>query len=112
VCKLLWFYRPDLDPHVAEHQRAVLRQLVEECTALSLPLVVEPIWYAVDGENRASEEWKAARVRGIIASAVEANSAGIDMLKVEFPGYLDTPAGREQAITACQELDASVDVPW
>jgi len=112
VCKLLWFYRPDLDPEVAEHQRTILRQLAEDCTALSLPLVVEPIWYPVDGENPKSEDWKAARVRGIIASAVEANSVGIDMLKVEFPGYLDTPAGRELAARACQELDASVDVPW
>lgn len=112
VCKLLWFYRPDLDPQVAEHQRAILRQLADECMSLSLPLVVEPIWYPVDGENRASQEWKAARVRGIIASAVEANSMGIDMLKVEFPGYLDTPTGRELAKRACQELDAGVDVPW
>jgi tagatose 1,6-diphosphate aldolase len=112
VCKLLWFYRPDLDPQVAEHQRAILRQLADECTALSLPLVVEPIWYPVAGENPKSEAWRAARIRGIIASAVEANGAGIDMLKVEFPGYIDTPAGREQAAKACQELDASIDVPW
>ena len=112
VCKLLWFYRPDLDPQVAEHQRAILRQLAEDCAALSLPLVVEPIWYAVAGENPTSEGWKAARVRGILASAVEANGAGIDMLKVEFPGYLGTAAGREQAARACQELDASIDVPW
>jgi tagatose 1,6-diphosphate aldolase len=112
VCKLLWFYRPDLDPQVAEHQRGVLRQLSEECRALSLPLVVEPIWYPVRGENAKSEKWKEARVRGIIASAVKANSLGIDMLKVEFPGYLDTPADREQAVRACQELDASVEVPW
>jgi tagatose-1,6-bisphosphate aldolase len=112
VCKLLWFYRPDLDPEIAEHQRTILRQLAEECTALSLPLVVEPIWYPVAGENPKSEEWKSARVRGIIASAVEANSLGIDMLKVEFPGYLDTPAGRERAADACRELDASINVPW
>ena len=43
VCKLLWFYRPDSE--VAEHQREVVRSLVRECAELSLPLVVEPIWF-------------------------------------------------------------------
>ena len=112
VCKLLWFYRPDADAEIAEHQRTILRNLVQECDSLSLPLVVEPIWYPITGEDPTTEEWRTTRVRGIIASAIEANNAGIDMLKVEFPGYVDTPAGREQAAAACKELDAAVDVPW
>lgn len=112
VCKLLWFYRPDGDPAVAEHQRNVVRELGRECSELSLPLVVEPIWYPLPGEDTSTEEWKTQRVAGIIASAVEANGLGIDMLKVEFPGYVDTEAGREQAAAACKELDAAIDVPW
>jgi tagatose 1,6-diphosphate aldolase len=110
VCKLLWFYRPD--SKVAEHQREVVRSLVEECAALSLPLVVEPIWQKLDGEDSTSRDWKERRVKGIIESAVEANSLGVDMLKVEFPGYVETEEGKARALAACQELDASVDVPW
>jgi tagatose 1,6-diphosphate aldolase len=34
------------------------------------------------------------------------------MLKVEFPGYVETEAGRERAAAACKELDAAVEVPW
>jgi tagatose-1,6-bisphosphate aldolase len=49
VCKLLWFYRPDAP--TAEHQRQVVTQLVDECRGLSLPLVVEPIWYPLVGED-------------------------------------------------------------
>ena len=110
VCKLLWFYRPDSD--VAEDQRRLVRDLVAECADLSLPLVVEPIWYPLPGEDPSTDAWKAARVRGILDSAITAGSLGIDMLKVEFPGYVDTDEGRSAAAAACAELDAAVHVPW
>ena len=112
VAKLLWFYRPDGDAETAEHQRYVLRSLADECARLSLPLVVEPIWYPLPGEDPASAAWKAARVDGILASAFEANALGVDMLKVEFPGYVDSQQGRDNAAAACKELDSGVTVPW
>ncbi|MBI0383169.1 tagatose 1,6-diphosphate aldolase [Streptomyces albiflaviniger] len=112
VAKLLWWYRPDGDPATAEHQRQVVRDLVAECAELSLPLVVEPIWYPLPGEDPGSAEWKERRVEGIIRSAVDADRLGVDMLKVEFPGYVDTEQGRERAAAACKELDSSVRVPW
>jgi ADP-specific Phosphofructokinase/Glucokinase conserved region len=59
VCKLLWFYRPDSE--VAEHQREVVRSLVRECAELSLPLVVEPIWFPLEGEDPKSDAWKLRR---------------------------------------------------
>src|SRR6516162_9480424 len=80
VCKLLWFFRPDST--VADHQRDVVRRLVEECASLSLPLVVEPIWYPLEGEDPKSDAWRERRVEGIIESAREANDLGTDMLKV------------------------------
>src|ERR1700758_2756343 len=110
VCKLLWFFRPDSS--VADHQREVVRRLAEECTALSLPLVVEPIWYALEGEDPKSDAWRERRVAGIIESAREANALGTDMLKVEFPGYVDSDAGKAKALAACQQLEASIKVPW
>lgn len=112
VAKLLWFYRPDGDAETAEHQRYVVRSLADECARLSLPLVVEPIWYPLPGEDPASDAWRAARVEGILASAFEANALGVDMLKVEFPGYVDSQPGRDNAVAACKELDAGVTVPW
>jgi tagatose 1,6-diphosphate aldolase len=110
VCKLLWFYRPD--SLVAEHQREVLRSLVRECAEYSIPLVVEPIWFPLEGEDTKSEAWKERRARGIIESAHEANSFGVDILKVEFPGYIETEEGRTKAKEACKKLDAGVSVPW
>ena len=110
VCKLLWFFRPDSS--VADHQREVIRGLVQECASLSLPLVVEPIWYPLEGEDPKSEAWRERRVEGIIESAREANELGTDMLKVEFPGYVETEAGKSKAAEACQRLDSAVTVPW
>jgi tagatose 1,6-diphosphate aldolase len=110
VCKLLWFFRPDSS--VADHQRDVIRGLVQECASLSLPLVVEPIWYPLEGEDPRSEAWRERRVEGIIESAREANELGTDMLKVEFPGYVDSETGKSKALEACQRLDAAVTVPW
>jgi tagatose 1,6-diphosphate aldolase len=110
VCKLLWFYRPESE--VAEHQRDVVRSLVRECAELSLPLVVEPIWFPLEGEDPKSEAWKQRRVRGIVESAHEVGSFGVDILKVEFPGYVETEEGRVRAQEACNQLDAGVSVPW
>jgi tagatose 1,6-diphosphate aldolase len=110
VCKLLWFFRSDSS--VADHQRELVRRLAEECTSLSLPLVVEPIWYPLEGEDPKSTAWRERRVQGIIESAREAYELGTDMLKVEFPGYVDSDAGKAKALEACQQLDAAVTVPW
>jgi tagatose 1,6-diphosphate aldolase len=110
VCKLLWFYRPDSE--VAGHQREVVRSLVRQCEEYSIPLVVEPIWFPLEGEDPKSEVWRERRVRGIVESAHEANSLGVDILKVEFPGYVETEEGRAKAREACKNLDAGVTVPW
>jgi len=112
VAKLLWFFRPDGDPGTADHQRQLVRDLVRQAGELSIPLVVEPIWYPLPGEDPDSEQWKAARVEGIITSAIEADQLGVDMLKVEFPGYVDTEAGIAKARKSCAELDAAVSAPW
>lgn len=110
--KLLWFFRPDADDEVAEHQRGVVRSLVQESARLSLPVVVEPIWYPLIGEDTKSAVWKARRAQGIVESAIEASKLGADLLKVEFPGALDTEAERTAARAACAAIDAGVTVPW
>lgn len=112
VAKLLWFYRPDANPEIAEHQRDVLKQLVAESARWSLPLVVEPIYYPLIGEDTKDPAWKAARVRGIIDSAVVADELGADLLKLEFPGYIDEPGGEEASVRACEEVTARTTVPW
>lgn len=111
VLKLLWFFRPDSD--TADHQRSVVRRLVDQCAGLSLPLVVEPIWYPLPGEEPRSATWQRRRVEGIIESAAEAAALGVDMLKVEFPGSVAGEDERAAAVAACKRLDAGVGgLPW
>lgn len=112
VAKLLWFFRPDGDPATADSQRELVRDLVRQSAELSLPLVVEPIWYPLPDEEPTSAEWRVTRVEGIIASAIEAETLGVDMLKVEFPGDVHTEEGLSEARAACAELDSAVSVPW
>jgi tagatose 1,6-diphosphate aldolase len=77
-----------------------------------LPLVVEPIWYALEGEGSKGPAWRDRRIEGIIESAREADELGVDMLKVEFPGCVEDDAGKCKAYESCQALDASVHTPW
>ncbi len=108
--KLLWRYRHDVDE--AESHQQFVRDLAVECAAHSLPFVVEPIWIPLPGEDLADPAVREHRVRGIVDYAKLAADLGADVVKTEFPGWVDTTADQEAAAAACAELDAGIDVPW
>jgi tagatose 1,6-diphosphate aldolase len=112
AAKLLWFYRPDRNPATADHQRRILREVSELCAREGLPLVVEPIWYPLPDEDSGDASWKSARVEGIVRSAVDADMWGADVIKAEFPGYLDDEGGAQAAEAACALITSRVHVPW
>jgi tagatose 1,6-diphosphate aldolase len=86
--------------------------LVAASAELSLPLLVEPIWYPLPGEDPSTDQWKTSRVTGIVDSAVIADQCGVDVLKVEFPGYVNSPAGRSASADAARELTERTSAPW
>jgi len=110
--KLLWWYRPDGDPELAEQQRRTLLALSQDCTALGLPLIVEPIWFPRLGEDTSSPEWRSRRAEGIIESATTAELLGADVLKVEFPADLDQPSGEAKSRDVLARLDGALTRPW
>ncbi|MCC2032603.1 hypothetical protein [Microbacterium allomyrinae] len=112
MVKLLWFYRPDLVPEVAAAQRDLLAAVCRDAVTAGLTSVIEPIWHAVEGEDVHDLEWRARRDDGIVASALEAARLGADVLKVEFPGSVSTPAERTAASDRCARLSAELEVPW
>lgn len=112
MAKLLWFYRPDLSSETAGYQLDLLGRIQRECNAVSLPLVVEPIWFALPSEDTSSQAWKRSRVDGIIQSAADADAVGADLLKVEFPGSVGTESDESDARAACRALDQAISVPW
>jgi tagatose 1,6-diphosphate aldolase len=110
MVKLLWFYRPEAG--TAERQRQVVRDLVAETAKYSIPLVVEPIWYPLPGEDVHSAAWLERRSEGILESAHISAEFGADMLKVEFPGDVTTEEGRAKALDNCKRLNDDMHQPW
>lgn len=88
--KLLILYRPD-DEDLARRQERLVRRVVEECAALQLPLLIEPVPYEVKDRRTT-----------IVASARRLSPLGPMVLKLPYPGQ-----------DGCRELsDACGDNPW
>ena len=110
VCKLLWFFRPESP--VQDTQRQIVRDLAKECTSLSMPLMVEPIWIPLEGEDTSTSEWKQRRAEGIVESAIIADELGADVLKLEYPGSVDNEDEQKASAARCERITASVQAPW
>jgi tagatose-1,6-bisphosphate aldolase len=109
--KIVVFYRPELADVTAEQLR-LISDLVRECAEAEMPLIVEPIWYPLPGEDVKDPAVAANRVATIVESATTFADLGVDVMKVEFPGTVDTANARAAASDACAELDDGVSVPW
>ena len=109
--KLVVFFREEVE-EVAKTQRDLVAELAAQCDAAEIPLIVEPLWYPLEGEDQADPTVRAARVDAIVASATTFAELGADIMKVEFPGYVDTAQGAEDAAAACGRLDSGLQVPW
>jgi tagatose-1,6-bisphosphate aldolase len=99
-CKLLLYYRAD-HPQTIDCQLELVVQVLADCHRRGLPLVVEPLVYRLDGEN----EHALADTFGelVIAAARDLRGAGVDMLKLQFPGDAE----------ACERVtEAASQVPW
>ena len=111
AAKLVVFYRSERE-EVTVSQHEVVRRLVADCARHQVPLVVEPLWYPLEGESLEDPATREGRVESIVASAATFAELGADIIKAEFPGYLDTEEDRQRAAESCARLDASVSVPW
>lgn len=108
--KLLWRYRDDVSE--AAKNRDLVRRVAQQCAAVSLPLIVEPIWVPLEGEVLTDPEVRARRIRGVVDYAILAQELGADLVKTEFPGWVDTEQEQAAAASACAEIDAGLEVPW
>jgi tagatose-1,6-bisphosphate aldolase len=109
--KLILFYRTEL-AEAAAAQRKLVAELADGCHEHDLPLVVEPIWYPLDGEDPNEPAIQRRRVQAIVDSAAEFAAVGADILKVQFPGTVGSAPERAAAAGAARDLDAGLDVPW
>jgi tagatose 1,6-diphosphate aldolase len=105
ACKLLLPYRPDHEASAAR-QDEVVRQAVSGCHAEGLPLILEPIVYALPEED--PETFAATFPSLVVASAQRLQALAPDLLKVQFPR---DDHGDEAA--RCTQLDAACGAtPW
>ncbi len=111
AAKLVVFYRSERED-VTASQHDLVRRLVADCAHHQVPLVVEPLWYPLEGETLEDPTTREARAAATVASAARFAELGADIIKTEFPGYVDTEEDRQRAADSCARLDASVDVPW
>jgi tagatose 1,6-diphosphate aldolase len=105
ACKLLLPYRPDHEASAAR-QDEVVRQAVADCHAEGLPLILEPILYALAEE--APGAFATAFPSLVVAAAKRLQPLGPDVLKVQFPR---DDSGDEAAW--CTQLDTACGpTPW
>jgi tagatose-1,6-bisphosphate aldolase len=86
------------EPDLVGETLAVCEEIIRDCRAAGVPVVIENLVYERPGEHLAGQ----AREDAIIESARALNDLDIDLLKLEYPG---SPEG-------CRRLAAVLDRPW
>jgi len=112
AAKLVVFHRSDASPAQAQQVHDVVAGVAADCSALGLPLIVEPLWYPVAGEDLADPVVADRRTESVLATAASFKAVGADVMKVEFPVSLATEHGRSRADEAVAALAAACAGPW
>jgi tagatose-1,6-bisphosphate aldolase len=86
------------EPDLVGETLAVCEEIIRDCRAAGVPVVIENLVYERPGEHLAGQ----AREDAIIESARALNDLDIDLLKLEYPG---SPEG-------CRRLATVLDRPW
>lgn len=112
AAKLVVFHRSDASDTHAQEVHDVVANVASECSALGLPLIVEPLWYPVAGEDLDDPAVADRRTASVLATAASFKAVGADIMKVEFPVNLATEHGRERADAAVAALAEACGGPW
>jgi tagatose-1,6-bisphosphate aldolase len=86
------------EPDLVAEGLAVVQEVIDDCRAAGLPVVIENLVYERPGEQLQGS----AREDAIIESARVLNDLDIDLLKLEYPGSAD----------GCRKLASILNRPW
>jgi tagatose-1,6-bisphosphate aldolase len=86
------------EPDLVAEGLAVVQEIIDDCRAAGVPVVIENLIYPLPGEDLAGR----AREHAVIEAARALNDLDIDLLKLEYPG---SPQG-------CRRLAAILTRPW
>ena len=87
-----------MSPNLVAEALAVCEEIIRDCRATGVPVVIENLVYARPGEDLRGQ----AREDAIVESARALDDLDIDLLKLEYPG---SPEG-------CRRLAAILHRPW
>lgn len=102
AAKLLVLYRPDR-PHAAAQEQAAA-DILAECQRVGIPLLVEPLFYALDDPT--------VRPQIVLDTVDRFAPMGFDVLKLPFPVDAHHDPDRAKWAAACSEISARCDMPW
>ncbi|MFL6112855.1 MAG: hypothetical protein ACJ786_16100 [Catenulispora sp.] len=86
------------EPDLVAETLAVCQEIIEDCRATGVPVVIENLVYALPGQELTGR----AREDAIIEAARALNDLDIGLLKLEYPG----------SASGCRRLAAILDRPW
>ena len=86
------------EPDLVAEALAVVREVIADCRAAGVPVVIENLIYPLPGEELSA----VAREDAIVAAASALNDLDIDLLKLEYPG----------SARGCRRLAEILDRPW
>jgi tagatose-1,6-bisphosphate aldolase len=86
------------EPDLVAEGLAVIQEIIDDCRAAGVPVVIENLIYPLPGEDLTGQ----VREDAVIEAARALNDLDIDLLKLEYPG---SPAG-------CRRLAAILTRPW
>jgi len=104
--KLLVYYHPD-SPTANEIEDFTIK-IAEECAKHDLVLMLEPLSYSLDENEKLSSDEKRYVV---VETAKRLTPLNVDILKAEFPLDL-TETDESKWMDACQEISSASNVPW
>jgi tagatose 1,6-diphosphate aldolase len=107
--KILLYFRPDLED-VAPRQLKLIADLAKECTEFDIPLLVEPVSYALEEER--GTIFADLKPKLVIETARQITSLPIDVLKAEFPADMKIEQDESKLLNYCKALNDASRLPW
>jgi tagatose 1,6-diphosphate aldolase/sulfofructosephosphate aldolase len=86
------------EPDLVAEGLAVVQEIIDDCRATGVPVVIENLIYPLPGEDPSANQ----REDAIIEAARALDALDVDLLKLEYPG---SPAG-------CRRLAGILTKPW
>jgi tagatose-1,6-bisphosphate aldolase len=86
------------EPDLVAEGLAVVQEIIDDCRATGVPVVIENLIYPLPGEDLSANQ----REDAIIEAARALDDLDIDLLKLEYPG---SPEG-------CRRLAKTITKPW